>query len=97
MRGNFVEISFEAKFLRKARNFVEIRLHYFCTILYVPLGMKRIKVARLDFLGEMPPKFERQLCRHEQRYGKKLPQLYYIKIKLSYDLGFLAIGVAIHL
>ena len=26
---------------------------------------------------------------------KKLPQLYYIKMKLSYDLGFLAIGVAI--
>ena len=35
MRGDFVEISFQAKFLRKARNFVEIRLHYFCTILYV--------------------------------------------------------------
>ena len=34
MRGDFVEISFQAKFLRKARNFVEIRLHYFCTILY---------------------------------------------------------------
>ena len=26
---------------------------------------------------------------------EKLPQLYYIKMKLSYDLGFLAIGVAI--
>ena len=26
---------------------------------------------------------------------KKLPQLYYIKMKLSDDLGFLAIGVAI--
>ena len=34
MQGNFVEISFQAQFLRKARNFVEIRLHYFCTILY---------------------------------------------------------------
>ena len=36
MRGNFVEISFQAKFLRKAtksRKFVEIRLHYFCTVL----------------------------------------------------------------
>ena len=37
MRGNFIEILFQAKFLRKARkkarNFVEIRLHYFCTIL----------------------------------------------------------------
>ena len=34
MRGNFVEISFQTKFLQKARNFIEIRLHYFCTILY---------------------------------------------------------------
>ena len=35
MRENFIEISFQAKFLRKARNFVEIHLHYFCTILYL--------------------------------------------------------------
>ena len=27
--------------------------------------------------------------------GKRLPQLYYIKMKISYDLGFIAIGVAI--
>ena len=26
--------------------------------------------------------------------GKKLPQLYYIKMKISYDLGFIAIEVA---
>ena len=26
--------------------------------------------------------------------AKKLPQLYYIKMKISYDLGFIAIGVA---
>ena len=25
---------------------------------------------------------------------KSLPQLYYIKMKISYDLGFIAIGVA---
>ena len=25
---------------------------------------------------------------------KRLPQLYYIKVKISYDLGFIAIGVA---
>ena len=37
MRGNFLEISFQRNFFekpRKARNFIEIRLHYFCTILY---------------------------------------------------------------
>ena len=27
--------------------------------------------------------------------GKRLPQLYYIKMKISFDLGFIAIGVAI--
>ena len=26
--------------------------------------------------------------------GKRLPQLYYIKMKICYDLGFIAIGVA---
>ena len=26
--------------------------------------------------------------------GKRLPQLYYIKMKISYDLGFIAIRVA---
>ena len=26
--------------------------------------------------------------------GKRLPQLYYIKMKISYDLGFITIGVA---
>ena len=35
MQGNFVEISFQAKSLRKARNFIKICLHYFFTILYV--------------------------------------------------------------
>ena len=33
MRRNIAEISFRANFRRKARKFVEIRLHYFCTIL----------------------------------------------------------------
>ena len=27
--------------------------------------------------------------------GKRLPQLYYTKMKISYDLGFIAIGVHI--
>ena len=35
VRGKVVEISFEAKSLRKAKKFVEIRLRYFWTILCV--------------------------------------------------------------
>ena len=27
--------------------------------------------------------------------GKRLPQLYYVKMKTSYDMGFIAIGVAV--
>ena len=27
--------------------------------------------------------------------GKRLPQLYYIKMEISYDLGFIAVGVAL--
>ena len=34
VRGNFLEISFQAKCLRKARKFVKICLYYFSTILY---------------------------------------------------------------
>ena len=40
------------------------------------------KVARLDFFGV------------DKGMEKKLPQLYHIKTKISYDLGFIAIGVA---
>ena len=40
------------------------------TILYGERSQSRVqvvlfKVARLDFLGGIPPKFERQLCRRE--------------------------------
>ena len=29
-----------------------------------------VKVARYSFLGSIPPKFERKLRRHKQRFGK---------------------------
>ena len=56
-----------------------------------------VKVAREDFLGGITS----QVCRSinyvgmSKDMGKRLPQLYYIKMKISYDLGFIAIGVAI--
>ena len=54
-----------------------------------------LKVARLDFLGEYLPSLNVNYVGVSRDMEKKLPQLYYIKMKLSYDLGFLAIGVAI--
>ena len=47
--------------------------------------MEVIKVGRLDFLGGLPSK----------DMGKRSLQLFYIKMKISNDLGFIAIGVAV--
>ena len=54
-----------------------------------------LKVARLDFLGGYLPSLNVNYVGVSRDMEKKLPQLYYIKMKLSYDLGVLAIGVAI--
>ena len=53
-----------------------------------------LKVARLDFLGLIPPKFEHYYVGMSKDMENRLPQLYYIQMKISYDLGFIAIGVA---
>ena len=50
-------------------------------------------MARLDVLGGIPPKFEHLNIKYvgmNKDMGKRLPQLYYIKMKLSYDLDFSA-------
>ena len=45
----------------------------------------------MDFLRGKPPKFEHVGMSNDM--GKRLPQLYYTKMKISYDLGFVAIGL----
>ena len=35
-----------------------------------PQGQWLLKVARYSFSGSIPPKFERKLRRHKQRFGK---------------------------
>ena len=55
----------------------------------------RIKVARLDFFGGgYLPRLSINYVGMSKDMGKRLPQLYYIMMKISYDLGFIAIGVA---
>jgi len=44
--GKVAEISLEAKFLRKAKKFVEICLRYFCTILYHAIEYTAKKAAK---------------------------------------------------
>ena len=54
------------------------------------------QVARLDFLGGggYLPSLSVYYVGMSKDMGKKLLQLYNIKMKISYDLGFITIGVA---
>ena len=53
-----------------------------------------VKEARLDFLGWYLPTLSINHVGMSKDMEKRLPKLYYIKMKNSYDLGFIAIGVA---
>ena len=46
------------------------------------------------FLGRYLPSLSRNYVGMSKDIEKRLPQLYYIKMKISYDLSFIAIGVA---
>ena len=46
------------------------------------------------FLGGYLPSLSINYVGMSKDMEKRLPQLYYIKMKISYDLGFIAIGVA---
>ena len=54
------------------------------------------KLRWLDwiFLGRYLPSLSINYVGMSKDIEKRLPQLYYIKMKISYDLGFIAIGVA---
>ena len=55
-----------------------------------------LKLRWLDwiFLGGYLPSLSINYVGMSKDMEKRLPQLYYIKMKISYDLGFIAIGVA---
>ena len=46
------------------------------------------------FLGGYLPSLSINYVAMSKDMEKKLPKLYYIKMEISYDLGFIAIGVA---
>ena len=52
-----------------------------------------VKVARLDFGGGYLLRLSINYVDMSKDMGKRLTQLYYIIMKISYDLGFIAIGV----
>ena len=53
-----------------------------------------IKVDRLDFLGGYLLCLSINYVAMSKDMKKRFPQLYYIKMKISYDLGFISIAVA---
>ena len=63
--------------------------------IFSPHFMVYLKVARLDFYRGIPhASLSIKYVAMSKDMGKRLPQLYCIKIKISYDLRFIAIGVA---
>ena len=48
----------------------------------------------MDFFGGIPPTLNMDYIATSKDMGKRLPQLYYITVKISYDLGFIAIRIA---
>ena len=52
------------------------------------------KVAQLDLLGGYLSRLSINYVAMRKDMGKRLLRLYYIKMKISYDLGFIATGVA---
>ena len=66
------------------------------SVLFLRKVLVQVKVARLDFFwrGYLPSLSINYVAKSKDM-EKRLPQLYYIKMKMSYDLGFIAIGVAI--
>ena len=67
----------------------------FCSILNQRL-LKHVDLRWLHwiFLRGYLPSLSINYVGMSEDVEKKLPQLYYIKMKISYDLGFSAIGVA---
>ena len=55
-----------------------------------------VRLRWLDwiFLGLNLPSLSLNYVGMSKDIEKRLPQLYYIKMKISYDVGFIAIGVA---
>ena len=93
----WVKMSRENKF-----NLIEVitnkaRAEFTLNIPLFPLSPLLFKLLRwLDwiFLGGYLPSLSIDHVTMSKDREKRLPQLYYIKMKISYDLGFIAIGVA---
>ena len=67
------------------------RLYIYFFSLYVFMLLRWLEWI---FLGGYLPSLSLNYVGMSKDMEKTLPQLYYIKMKISYDLSFIAIGVA---
>ena len=58
------------------------------------LNFERLRWLDWIFLGGYLPSLSINHVAMSKDMEKGLPQLYYVKMKISFDLGFIAIGVA---
>ena len=65
----------------------KLKIDFFC--------FKELRWLDWIFLGGYLPSLSINYVGMSKDMEKRLPQLYYIKMKISYDLGFIAIEVAI--
>ena len=84
---------------RIVKKFSSYPLFYSLWLLISEEIFKSIKTALLRWLdwifwGWYLPTLSINYVGMSKDMEKRLPQLYYIKMKISYDLGFIAIGVA---
>ena len=66
----------------------------FKTMIISSLGHTQLRWLDWIFLGGYLPSLSINYVGMSKDMEKKLPPLYYIKMKISYDMGFIAIGVA---
>ena len=64
--------------------------------MFVKVTFGKLALRWLDwiFWGGYLPRLSINYVDMSKDMGKRLPQLHYIMMKISYDLGFIAIGVA---
>ena len=66
----------------------------YCTVFTEPWPKLSLRWLDWIFLRGYLPSLSINYFAMSKDMGKRLPQLYYTKMKISFDLGFIAIGVA---
>ena len=78
----------------QTRTVLDVRLLVVTKEVWPKEKAKRLRWLDWIFWGKYLPILSISYVGMSNDMGRRLPQLYYIKMKISHDLGFIAIGVA---